>query len=260
MGSLQRTIMIFTTTTTYFLVLIFLQSQNIGFCKAKPNLLDGISGIRFLLPDLIRGESADENLVIVPDPTFSPVVLLVGEDENNQTDLVVVGKNTNNSEAAEILEKFIQSLVNNESPVEESRSVYSHRRHQTQLDISQGTEELNHTLEDYQYFDSDFDFDQLLISSHQEDGANIDKEDDTNIDKEDDTNIDKEDGANIDKEDGANIDKEDGANIDNIDNEYENTQVKKKNLTYTYSDIFRSNFNPPKGFRVQEGRRSRRAK
>ena len=119
---------------------------------------------------------------------FSPLVLLVGADENNQTDLVVVGKNKNNSEAAEILgddyqtalvtlkhfnlEKFIQSFVNGEkinkkSPVEENRSLVtvSQRRHQAELDISQGTDELNHTLEDYQYFDSDFD--QLLSSSHQ---------------------------------------------------------------------------------------------
>ena len=117
---------------------------------------------------------------------FSPVVLLVGSDENNQTDLVVVGKNKNNSEAAEILgddyqttlvrlkhfnlEKFIQSFVIGEkistkSPVEENRSVDSTPRHHAQLDISQGAEELNHNLEDYQYFDSDFD--QLLTSSHQ---------------------------------------------------------------------------------------------
>ena len=73
------------------------------------------------------------------------------------------------------LEKFIQSFVNGEkinkkSPVEDiveaTRSVGSQGRHQAQLDISQGTDEpLNETLEDYQYFD--IDFDQLLSLSHQ---------------------------------------------------------------------------------------------
>ena len=51
---------------------------------------------------------------------------------------------------------------------EEIRSGDSQRQnlHQAQLDISQGIDKpLNRTIEDYQYFDSDFD--QLLSSSHQ---------------------------------------------------------------------------------------------
>ena len=72
-------------------------------------------------------------------------------------------------------EKFIQSFVSGEKVnkkstleeiVEEPRSFGTQRLHQAQLDTSQGTDEpLNHTLEDYQYFD--IDFDQILSSSHQ---------------------------------------------------------------------------------------------
>ena len=51
---------------------------------------------------------------------------------------------------------------------EEIRSGDSQRQnlHQAQLDISQGIDKpLNRTIEDYQYFDSDFD--KLLSLSHQ---------------------------------------------------------------------------------------------
>ena len=37
---------------------------------------------------------------------FSPLVLLLGEDEHNQTDLAVLGQNRNDSQAAEIIGKL----------------------------------------------------------------------------------------------------------------------------------------------------------
>ena len=52
-----------------------------------------------------------------------------------------------------------------EDILEETKSGDGRSLHQAQLDISKGTVELNHTLEDYQYFDSDFD--QLLSLSNQ---------------------------------------------------------------------------------------------
>ena len=175
--------------------------------------------------------------------------------------------------------------------VDETMSGNSQHPRPAKLDIFQGTEELlNHNLEDYQYFDSDFD--KLLSLSHhasqvinkiipnvtqidQKDGTNIDMKDGTNIDLKDGTIIDLkdgtntvlEDGTNIEEEDGTNIEEEDGTNIDQEDgteaplNEFEDAARNRKvNLKYTNSDRFRPNFNPPKGFRLQEGRRSRRAK
>ena len=85
----------------------------------------------------------------------------------------------------------------------------------------------------------------------QEDGTHVDPEHGKNIDQEKGSNIDQ--GKNIDQEDGTNIDIEDAPN-------QEDDRARKVNLQYTNSDSFRPNFNPPKGFRAQEGRRSRRAK
>ena len=87
----------------------------------------------------------------------------------------------------------------------------------------------------------------------QEDGPHVDPEHGKNIDQEKGSNINLGDGKNIDQEDGTNIDIEVAPN-------QEDARARKVNLQYTNSDSFRPNFNPPKGFRAQEGRRSRGAK
>ena len=94
----------------------------------------------------------------------------------------------------------------------------------------------------------------------EEDGTTIDQENGTTIDQEDVTTIDQEDDTTIDQENGTTIDQEDGTTIDQEEDEYEVARARNLKLQYTNSDRFRQKFNPPKGFRVQEGRRSRRAK
>ena len=92
-----------------------------------------------------------------------------------------------------------------------------------------------------------------------EDGATIDLKNGTNIELEDGTNIDLKNGTNIDLKNGTNIELEDGTEAPS--SEFEDAALNRKvNLQYTDSDRFRPDFNPPKGFRLQEGRRSRRAR
>ena len=55
---------------------------------------------------------------------FSPLVLLVGEEDHNQTDLVILGENGNSSEAAGILGKLYRFVNQTITDTFKFRDIY----------------------------------------------------------------------------------------------------------------------------------------
>merc|ERR1712032_263518 len=90
------------------------QQSTLGFQFLLPDILQN-SNINLTLPTSAFG--SDESIVAVPDPNFSPVVVLLGQDQFNQSAVVVLGdKTSDNLRPGDDISAVIGQIVTNLSP------------------------------------------------------------------------------------------------------------------------------------------------
>ena len=104
----------------WFCVLIFSLTVLNGNVQTRPTFSQILQG---LIPEILRGGDLSSNfpildgetLIATPDETFSPVLVLFGEDDDNQTAVVVLGDENDGSSTKDDFDisAIIGQVVNN---------------------------------------------------------------------------------------------------------------------------------------------------